>query len=93
MGVLYETAQITEALVRQKDNFIFEQFERHGIERSKVHDLLWSGRISIMVHGNMTDYCIDGIAYFGIYEDEEMGIDEGAIKFTCYDILPPKVGL
>lgn len=98
MGVLYDIVTDQETLIQRisrevaqrKEEFLWQQFERHGFSRETIADLLREDRVTIITHGVWNDYCIDGIAYFGV---SELPVEDGRIyAIECRDILKPGVG-
>lgn len=95
MGVLYDVVTDSESLVqrvtqeamRRKEEFLWQQFERHGFSREHVTDLLQEARITVVRHGKWEDYCVDGFVYFGVSNHTEE--DGRVFTLECRDIIKP----
>lgn len=82
---------LTCKLVRQKDEFIFAQFERHGYDKQDIFELAYTGRIQALQADNViagivtTEYAIDHKPLFRIIE--RMGFTN--ITIEVEDISQP----
>lgn len=77
--------ELIKRFTEEKENFLFELFEKHGFNRDKVWELAKAGRICITEiptsHvGNREAYCIDGLEIFRI--DFVVTCDDKKCKMT-----------
>ena len=53
---------------KRYDDFIFEQFEKHGFSRDYVGQAIKDDRVRIVKHDDYEDFSIDGVFYFSIFK-------------------------